>query len=292
MTIRDDTSPQIYIPTLHRGLVRRPVPGTVRFLDPGLPRSASAPGLFLPEGYVFSREQSALVLNELLAIGEALDVASPAGKDAARARLRDDAARDAPEKAAIERFAARGSAAAPPAARAENGASAAVAAQKVLLLAWSLEERLLEIETLRHEVAGAVRPLAESLRGPMEGGEAEEELAEALSALELPPETAEPDWRLTLAAIAAFLPEKAVLITAHAGIRAAMLEAGMLHPLPEDAANDLAGWSESEKAPLLWAKAPLWRVIGHSRAPENAPWLLAAPEIIVCPTGGEHPCPR
>jgi len=264
----------------------------VRFLDPGLPRSASAPGLFLPDGYVFSREQSALALNELLAIGEALDLAGGAGKDAARARLRDDAALNAPEKAAIARFAARGSIAAPPAARAENGASAAVAAQKVLLLAWNLEERLMEIETLRREVAGAVRPLVESLHGPMEGDGAGEELAEAFPAVELPPETAEPDWRLTLAAIAAFLPEKAILITAHAGVRAAMLEAGMLHPLPEDAAGGLAGWSESEKAPLLWAKAPLWRVIGHSRAPEKAPWLLAAPEIIVCPTGGERPCPR
>lgn len=285
MTSRDGTPPQIYIPTLHRELVRRPVPETVRFLDPGLPQSASLPGLFLPEGYAFSREQSARILDELLAIGEALDVATPTGKDAARARLRDDSNLSASEKAAINRFSAQGSIA--PAANAENSAGGTVGAHKVLLLAWDLEERLVEIDRLRHEVAGAVKPLAESLRGPQEENEAEGELADALSALELLPETAEPDWRLTLAAIAAFLPEKALLITAHEGIRAAMLEAGMLLPLPEDTANDLTGWPEDEKLSLLWAKAPLWRVIGHSRAPENAPWLLAAPEIIICPTGGK-----
>jgi hypothetical protein len=92
------------------------------------------------------------------------------------------------------------------------------------------------------------------------------------------------DWRLRLTAIAAFVPENAFLVTCHTGMRHGMSEAGIaLHPLPEDAAGQLAGWPEDLQSRLLWAKAPLWRVLGHSREPENAPWLRAEPEIIVCP---------
>lgn len=289
MTRQEDTPTQIYVPALRRELASRALPDTVRFMDPGLPQTASAPGFFHPQGYPFSREEAAGVLAELLTVGETLDLSKPSASQAARVPGAGGAAAGGAitispdERTALARFTAgepqRSAAAVDP----------KIAAQKVLLLAWDLETRLLEIASLHKEVAEAVKPLAENLHG--DNADAFRDLASNLpgvlfgSITDLP-EPMEPDWRLSLMAIAAFAPENALLVTCHAGMRTAMLEAGMLHPLPEDVSPHLAGWPETLQSRLLWAKAPLWRVLGHSREPENAPWLRAAPEIIVCPAEG------
>lgn len=282
MTNRGDTPPQIYVPTLNRTLIRKDLPEEVLFLDPGLPQTASLPGLFRPATYPFTPAIAAQALADLLSLGESLDLASAAGKGAARAASASSLSIDKTEANAIAQFAATG-AHAPSVQQAENPL---IAAQKVLLLAWDLEERLAEIEILRREVAGAAAPLAQTLRDPAEKA-AVEELTHALASVGDLPETAEPDWRLTFAAMAAFLPPHAILVTAHESFRSAMLEAGMLLPLPEDASFRLQGWPEKLLSSLLWVQAPLWRVLGYARPPENAPWLLSAPEIVVCrPEGG------
>lgn len=275
MTSQEGTPPQIYIPTLRKERVSRPLPDGILFLDPGLPSTADAPENFTPGNYPFSRREAARVLEELLAVGEALKLASP--QNAAAARRDFSPAALAPGEAfALDRFARRESAT-------PEAPSPLLAAQKVLLLAWDLESRLMEILALRDEVTRAAIPLAKALREPPE-----DEIGGAASAL-LPemPEAAEPDWRLTLSAMAAFLPEKAVLVTAHEGMRTALLEMGMLLPLTEDAAERLTNWPETVKSSLLWAQAPLWCILGHARPPANAPWLENAPEIIVCPPAGK-----
>lgn len=284
MTSRNGTPPHIYFPTLHRELVHFSLPETVLFLDPGLPQTLAEQGLYRPEGYPLPREDAARMLGELLGMGEALDMSSATGKEAARTRFAGGGSLPGKEAAALARFAASGD-------RHEAPSSVAgprLAAHAVLLLAWDLEERLVEIDRLRREVAEAAKPLAESLGDSTDEDNANE-AARAFAALDSLPETVESDWRLTLAAAAPFLPGNAVLVTAHAGIRSAMLESGMLHPLPEDAAHMLEGWSENAKQTLLWAQAPLWRVLGRSRPPEDAPWLLAAPEMILCPQGEREP---
>lgn len=294
MTCQGDTPQQIYVPALRRERVPRALPDTVLFMDPGLPQTASAPGFFSPRTYPFSREQAAGVLAELLAVGESLDLTTPAASLAARVSGTDSAATVQREQAALARFAAGGTRPVEPPdgmqASDPPGENPNVAAQKVLLLAWDLETRLLEIASLHKEVAEAVRPLAENLYGNDDAA-----LRDLVAGLPnaLPgalsgdiadlPETLEPDWRLSLMGITAFIPEDALLVTCHAGMRQAMLEAGMLHPLPEDVIPQLGGWPESVRQRLLWAKTPLWRLLGHSREPKNASWLRAAPEIIVCP---------
>ncbi|SBW11133.1 conserved hypothetical protein [uncultured delta proteobacterium] len=282
MTRQEDTPTQIYVPALRRELAPRVLPDTVRFMDPGLPQTASAPGFFHPPAYPFSRAEAAGVLAELLTVGETLDLSKPSASQAARVPGTGGATAgfSGDERTALARF-STGEPERPTAA-----GDPKIAAQKVLLLAWDLETRLLEIASLHKEVAEAVKPLAENLHG--DNAEAFRDLASGLpgtlfgSIADLP-EPMEPDWRLSLMAIAAFAPEGALLVTCHTGMRNAMLEAGMLHPLPEDVSPHLAGWPESLQSRLLWAKTPLWRILGHSREPENAPWLRAAPEIIVCP---------
>ena len=286
MTNQEDTPTQVYVPALRRELVPCALPETVLFCDPGLPQTAAVHGFFHPRTFPFSREQAARVLGELLAVGEALDVASVSGKLAARASMQHGQALSVQEKTDIARFAAPASHNAAP----ENDPR--IAAQKVLLLAWDLETRLLEIASLRREVAEAVGPLAENLRGSRNGDSLDDaalrDFARALPGV-MPesfadlPETLEPDWRLSLAAIAAFIPENAVLFTCHAGMLLALREGGMLGPLPAAMASATACWPEKTRPLLLWAKTPLWKILGYTRAPENAPWLAAAPDIIVCP---------
>lgn len=275
-TSREGT-PQIYVPTLHKELLQRPVPETVLFVDPGLPHTDGLPGLYAPPVFPFSRVEAASILAELLSLGENLDLTTPANARAAQGRTGDGSMSEK-EKTDLDRFAGR-------AEKRTNGTGkdgALVASQKVLLLTWDLEERLAEIVHLHKEVADALRPLAESLGGPDGAARNVADLADSFASASTGLAAGEPDWRLTLAAIAPFLPSPVMLITAHEGMRNAMLEAGMLHPLPEDTARDLGNWPETSKSSMLWAKAPLWRVLGHAREPENSPWLLAAPEILVC----------
>jgi hypothetical protein len=273
MTSREDTPPQIYIPTLLRELIDRPVPDGVLFFDPGLPATAGNAAAFTPGNYPLSRQEAAQVLTDLLSIGEAFDLANPKNISTVRESF-SESGFSSEEKRDLAKFASPG------AVSPEHApASPLIAAQKVVLLAWDLETRLSEIHSLRQEVAKNATPLADALRDAAGDFTTAPSVSDFLPEI---PDNAEPDWRLTLAAMAAFLPENAILVTAHEDMSASLLELGMLLPLPEYMAQTLANWPESVKASLLWVKAPLWRVIGHTKAPENAPWLASAPEIIVC----------
>ena len=279
-TSREGT-PQIYVPTLHRELLRYPVPGSVMFLDPGLPQTKGLSGYYRSDALPLPPDRAAPVLAELLDIGESLDLTTATGVQAARTHF-DEGTMNETEKAALARFS---SGTAHSGAEQDAYGKALVAAQKVLLLSWDLEERLVEIRCLHRQVADALKPLAENLRGT-DADTPEEVPADPFLATLPENATDEVDWRLTVAAMAPFLPPSAILITAHQGMRQALLASCMLHPLPEDTADALENWPEAAKSALLWAKSPLWRVLGHAREPENAPWLLAAPEIIVCPGKG------
>lgn len=301
MTRKDDTPIQVYIPALRRERAPYALPETVLFIDPGLPQTAEDPGAFHPETYPFSREEAARVLDELLTVGESLDVAGPTGKSAALrggkpggsgtgGTMTDE------EKSAIARFASTGTkkndTPEKDADFREPARAPRIAAQKILLLAWDLENRLAEIAALRKQVAEAVKPLTENLHGQETGDPLLDDLAKALpgalpeSLADLPADV-EPDWRLTLAAAAAFLPENAVLVTGHNDLRGALDEAGLLQPLPEEAAALLDGWPVAMHAALRHARAPLWKILGRTKEPENTPWLCAAPEILVLPPEGK-----
>ena len=296
-TEQGDTPIQIYVPALCRERVPSRLPEPVLTLDPGLPQTAKTPGAFHPQTYPFSRDEAVRVLDELLSVGETLGMADRPGSrtaanHAAWAASQPGGALQDAEKADLARFAAQEPP--PPVNPTTNQTTQpenapVIASQKILLLAWDLERRLAEIAALRRQVAEAVKPLTENLHG----GEAVDPVLQGIvnalpgalpESLDDLPESVEPDWRLTLAAIAAFVPGNAIFVTAHEGIRSALSEGCMLHPLPPrftDKTAPLPGWGDTPPTGALWAKAPLWRVIGRPHEPVNSPWLCPAREIIV-----------
>ena len=279
MTSREDTPTQIYVPALHRELVLCSLPETIQFLDPGLPQTTALPGFFHPQTYPLPPQEAGRILDELLAVGEVLNLATPAGSQAARNFLHT---RQDDEKTDLASFAAglplKSAAPADP----------AIAAQKVLLLAWDLETRLLEIAELQRQIAEAIKPLQENLHGSRETDTAPDSSLSFSGALPEDPtdltDFPEPDWRLTLAAMATFIPENALLVTCHSGIHDALRETGMLHPLTDDMAQTFANWPDTALGEPLQATLPLWRILSYSCEPKNAPWLLATRSVIVWPT--------
>lgn len=273
MTSREDAPPQIYIPALRKEFAGLPLPDGVLLLDPGLPHTGGADLFFTPAAYPLSPDAAARALAELLSLGETLDLANPKNAGLARAALPEYGL--SPEESGdLAAFAAKTGPLPSP-----DAPPSLLAAQKILLLAHDLETRLVEIRTLAREVAETALPLALALGDPAAEDAASGPLATLLPDI---PDTAGPDWRVIVTAMAAFLPEEALLVTAHEGMRDALRESGMLLPLPEESARQLGNWPDSLKESMLWARAPLWRLLGHARIPANAPWLAKSPEIFVC----------
>ncbi len=281
--------PLIYAPTMHKELAPFTAPPGVLFLRPGLPGQQTDADFFLPAAYPFSPAEAKVVLVDLLALGEAFEVADdPALWTGAAERparvLRSSLSGG--EKAALGRFATEGGYAGTQGASENNTDSPFSAAQKILLLAWDLEERLLELAALRETIAAAGQTLALSLAANAEEKDESDRSVPQKAAFFTPPPDGiqNVDWRLSLAAMAAFLPPESVIVTAHSEMRQSMRDAGMLQPLPEDTAELLDAWPPALRAATLWANLPLWRILGHTRPPENKPYLLHAPEILICPT--------
>ncbi len=256
----------LYTPTLHRELAPAHVPSGVLFMHPGLPGSMRA-DQWRPASYPMSASEAKSVLAELLALGQSVALADNPGLWAA-APQPSGRALPPEEEAALLRFTV---------ARDAREQGLPLAAQQTLLLTWDLEERLLELEALRRQVTEAGKALAASL-----GDDDEPE-----NDFFLPLDTGvdEPAWQTTLAAMAAFLPPEAILVTAHARMRQDLTEAGLLSPLPPLPLEGISldSWPPELRAASLWAKAPLWRLLGRTRQPENKPQLSHSPTLLVCP---------
>lgn len=142
-------------------------------------------------------------------------------------------------------------------------------AQTVLLLAWSLEERLLELREARRRMDSAWSRLGESV-SPGEGEPDEDadhaalQLGTKMSGIALPVDgDVAPPWRRLLECFAVLAPG-AVLATAEAEIGAALAEAGV----PEAPLDEMPG-------AVRVYRAPAWRMAGLSQAPMDRPWLDA-----------------
>ena len=71
--------PLIYAPTMHKELAPFTAPPGVLFMRPGLPGPQTDTDTFLPASYPFSPAEAKAVLADLLAMGEALEVADDPG---------------------------------------------------------------------------------------------------------------------------------------------------------------------------------------------------------------------
>lgn len=240
---------------------------------------------FRPEGLPFDDRQAKAVLAEMLALGTAFgnggDLKLMAGQgwlEREEARKRDlraenDALADFAETGEVAtgnawtRAAASGTL--PETSQAEQFKNA----QKALLLAWEHEECVLSICELEAKVLGGQSRLKAALGEA--AGDNSEQCAEE-SGLTRP----EYSWRILLDAMSAFLPEDAMLLTAHAPMIDDMRALGILEPLPGDVQEELVAWPEALASSLLTTRLPLWRVLGYASLPQDRPWLGATYQIL------------
>lgn len=256
----------LYFPHLHPDLLpaleRQALPKGVRFLDPGLARPDS-PDHVLPEGAPFDRRLAKAILADTMRFGES--VSNP--RDIAVHGLLQQAQTLAPEsgrlvQADVERSMAM--AGGQPSAGADPLLEARRQAQTLLLLAWNLEERMLDLRAIDAGLRESWARLGESVHSGEEGQSGAEDEPEAdteamavgtmLSGLTLPDAYGEAlPWRRLLEAFAVLAPGQD-LVTADAFIVATLREAG----LPETEGVFVA---------------PAWRLSGLDRCPAARPWL-------------------
>ncbi|MDL2271491.1 hypothetical protein LJC23_00475 [Desulfovibrio sp. OttesenSCG-928-I05] len=304
----------IYVPDMHPGFAPCRVPLSVAFFHPGLPGvEESIPDhaqgrlLYHPAIYPFDPLAARAVLREMLSIGERMDAGLRSGGasgletpelaalqlfpdgsemdreiqmafaslDGAAHQGRKDGTEDGAEDSEGQDAAAHDG---QPMTPSDVGflERARVAAQKTLLLAWDLEERLEEIYRLQEEVAASGQSLSRLLG---EGQSQEQMLDAMLTAFahyggsangQEAQGVSRPDWKITLGAMAPFLPKGARLFSCHEIMGAELFERGLLHALPDSDDPVLRAFPK----PLYAVNAPLWRILGRSAPPEDKPWLL------------------
>lgn len=277
----------LYFPHLHPDLLpdsgRQALPEGVRFLDPGLAKPDS-PDHVLPAAAPFDRSLAKAILADTMRFGES--VANP--RDIAVHGLLQQAQALAPEsgrlvQAQVERSMAK--AGSQPGAAADPLLEARRQAQTLLLLAWNLEERLLDLRQIDAGLRDSWARLGESVASP-ESAEAGAPAAQSdaedgqevdnnalavgkmLSGLTLPDAYGEAlPWRRILEAFAVLAPGQA-LLTADAAIAQALREAGL--PEVQGAFT-----------------APAWRLSGLDRCPAARPWLDVLVRLTCVATAAE-----
>ena len=285
-SLTDTPSCYIYAPTLHRELAPQGIPESVSFLFPGLSGTPRPVHSYTPENFPLDPARAVAVLRELLLLGESLE------HNTETAALHNRALGQT-ENADLAAFAFCGGKASP--AVQEEKAPSRIDAHKVLLLVWDLEERLMELETLRQQVRNAAKPLGENLREPsmpQEHGisgnacapKPEIDLQDALESFLDMPDVAvpEPDWRTVLAAMSAFLPDNAVLVTANPDMVHALTSWNEEKPFPgycRDISLDVP-------SPLTFvgriSNTPLREIIRYAKPEaQTPPWLNRSPNIIL-----------
>ena len=274
----------LYFPKMHPDLlperVREALPEAVRFLDPGLADAHSAVHA-APEAAPFDRRTAKALLTDTLRFGES--VASPRDILAqGLAQQYGQAGLLSPESSgavlgAVERSLSDAAGAAAPVA--DASLDARKQAQMLLLLAWNLEERLLDLRGIEAGLKSSWERLGESVAqgDAVVDDETDHEalaLGRELSGMNPLEASAEAlPWRKLLESFAV-LTTGTLLCTAEAEIAAALAEAGV----PEAALTLLPG------AVRVFA-APAWRFLGLDRLPEARPWLAETLTLAVLAPG-------
>lgn len=253
---------------------RAALPEGVRFLDPGLARPGS-PEHHLPEGAPYDRRNARALLADTLNFG--LAMANP--RDiAVQGLLQEEEALSREGSMAVlsevERALSGGSG--QPGAAPEVPDALELArrqAQMLLLLAWSLEERTVELRGIGQGLSASWERLGKSVAlGEADvDDEADAEAMEVgrmLSGLGVPDAAPEPaPWRRVLEAMAVLAPG-AVFCTGDARAASDLAEGGALA-----AASPVEVRVEGLAEPVAARRAPAWRFLGLDRAPEARPWL-------------------
>ncbi|MBG0775863.1 MAG: hypothetical protein H0S85_05440 [Desulfovibrionaceae bacterium] len=288
----------IHFPGLLPEAAPQGLPAAVRFLDPGLgataasprPETAAVPArAFLPPDLPMDRRQAARYLRDMLALGQGFkrpgDIAQLLAQDESLALGPDLRA----EFADLDRFTAgsgpkaAGASALDAAALAGTLAVARLTAQRTLILAAATEREEWEARTLGHDFDASLERFDASLGFDQEGEEDEDRavLQRGTGLRDLAGSGPAASRRVILEAMAALLPESAALVTADPEVEADWAEAGVaLAPPADGTAGALAAALADWPGPVLAGRAPLWRLAGRRRPPENAPWLERDMDVI------------
>lgn len=266
-------------PLMHPELLaagaRAALPQGALFLDPGLaPKNAA--GYLPPEGAPFDARTAKALLADTLRFGES--VASP--RDILAQGLVEQAGALNPESSRAVQAEVEQSilgTASPQNVVTPPQEDARRQAQLVLLLAWNLEERLMELAAAEAKIQTAFERLGKSVAA----GEDEEmdetdheamHLGRELSGLTLSVGTSHSlPWRKLLECFFTLAPQ-AVLATTEAEIVDALAEAGVE-----------AGPADAVPGAARVFRAPVWRFLGLDRQPEARPWLGATLTLGYCP---------
>lgn len=219
----------LYFPDLHSSLGPATLPSEVRFLDPGLAEAEDG-RYWRPEGLVLEPEQARRALGDLLAYGEQFspqDLAALALSDfgddpaqssmAIQSDLRRMLKKETPDPKAVQR-------------------QVRLQGQMMLILAWALEERYMELDELERGFADSWNKFSEEL-----GLDAAERQEAGLSDdLLTPVRHRDISWRRLLGPFALVAPAATCLVTGDADIYEELTDAGVrFHDVPE--ASALAG---------------------------------------------------
>jgi hypothetical protein len=260
----------LHFPLMHPELLsevcRAALPGEIRFLDPGLGAAASAQHV-RSECAPFDVRTARALLADTLRFGEtqasprdllAQSLVEQAGALSAESSR---AVQDEVEKSLLGGESSPSSADALEQARRQ--------AQMLLLLAWNLEERLLDLRGVEDKLKSAWDRLDQSVAAGAEvvEDEADQEalaLGRELSGLTLP-DTSDlgMPWRKLLESFAVLMPGQ-TLCTLEAEIGTALAEADV----PEASLDSVPGASRV-------FRAQVWKLMGLERLPEGKPWLDA-----------------
>lgn len=258
----------LYFPQMHPELLsvhtRETLPPETCFLDPGL-GAATGTEHVRSECAPFDQRTAKALLADTLRFGEAQ--AHP--RDILVQSLIEQAGALSPESGRAVQIEVENSLLGGGAATDDAGPLEAARrqAQMLLLLAWSLEERQLDLRSVEGKLKSAWDRLDESVAAGSEAVDEEVDpealvLGRELSGLMPPAASAlSTPWRRLLESYAVLMPGQP-LCTAEPEIAAALVEAGV----PEAPLSEMPG------ARRVF-RAQIWRLMGHEALPKGRPWL-------------------
>jgi len=261
-------------------------PAGVRFVNPGLAASrpgAPADAAFLTPGTLpLGPAQARRYVQDALEFGGRFQASGDIAGYGARSDGPAYAGAGADmraEMADLARFAS-GAAAAPAQPAATSPETALLASQMTLLLAWTLEERILELAELASGLATSSQRFEKALGLDEEDAESEPDTSASAAGVgdvaSLAADHAEAvasfPWRRSVEHLAAFLPEDARLLTCEPFLREAWETAGatLTQADPKQNPDELPDWAlELAAQGRLWrTRAPLWLLAGY-RGPQS-----------------------
>ena len=257
--------PLLFMPFLHKELCPAALPPSLLQLWPGLPNPQK--GFYVPADFPLTPQDAAQYLEHVRDIGIAAADKTPVSSLlAAEKYMRHPGI--AKEERDILAF-AQGKE--PETAAAWHRNEARLAAQKVLLRVWLLEERHLEIQEIEQRCQALSSDFSAAL-----GVELEDEEASALlltqNAQRLD-SSAGPcvSWHVLLENAALFLPEYSTLLFADSAICSELRELAL--PFSKvQAESYLSGQVPPAHTPEL-AKISLWQALGMKDLRPERPWL-------------------